>query len=138
MGANAVVFFLDTRIENPPCRWFDSAPATSIHAPPAPDSGSGALLHLGLFFYKKGDLMVRTLLRWTAFAALLLAGAWVYKETKLESWLAAASALVVFLGSFLPVAVGKPSQHQVVGNRSTGIQVGGDLHVGKAPHGKRK
>lgn len=74
--------------------------------------------------------MLKTGIRWAAFIALILTCVWVYTDAKLESWIAAASALVVLLGTFLPVGSASPNQRQAVSEGATGIQAGGDVIVG--------
>jgi hypothetical protein len=75
--------------------------------------------------------MLKNSVRIVAFIGFLLAVGWVYFEPrKLDPWVAACAALVVFLGLFIPDAVRRVrGQSQRVGGGSTGIQAGGDVSI---------
>ena len=69
--------------------------------------------------------MLRSAIRWSSFAALLIAVAWAYSEPKWDSFLAVAASLAVFLGSFL-MERSTATQSQNVEGGSTAVQAGRD------------
>lgn len=73
--------------------------------------------------------MLKMVIRWTALGAVLIAFFWAYRDPRLEAWLAAASALVVLLGSFLPGTGEGGGQSQSAHTGSTAIQAGRDVKV---------
>lgn len=72
---------------------------------------------------------MKSLIRWAALAAFLVAGVWAVRSQGWDAYAAAASALVVPLGTFVPVPF-STVQSQKVGSHSVGIQGGRDVTVG--------
>lgn len=81
--------------------------------------------------------MLKNCLRYLAFAAFVVAAAWVYSEPKkYDSWVAAAAALVVFLGLLAPFPKRPPIQSQDVRAGGTGIQAGRDVKINSSDRNK--
>jgi hypothetical protein len=76
-------------------------------------------------------MMLKSVLKLISFVGLCVALAWVYEEPKkYDSWVAAAGALVLLLGLFLPAEwKHKVNQNQKIRNGSTGIQAGGNVNI---------
>ena len=74
------------------------------------------------------DLLLLT--RLAAGAAFIIGCIWVWRDPKIESIAAAASAFVVLVGLFVVPKLSPGRQKQEVSGGSTGIQAGGDVHVG--------
>lgn len=71
--------------------------------------------------------MLKTSLRWVAFAAVVLSAVWVFQDPKIEACVVLAGAMVTFLGTFLTSGKSADGQHQSVKGGSIGVQAGGDV-----------
>ena len=71
--------------------------------------------------------MLKTLLRWVALAAVVLSGLWAFREPKIEAWVAVATSIAAFLGTFLPFDKSGVGQRQSVKSGSIGVQAGGNV-----------